>query len=484
VAVAALRSRLATAAAVAAAAAAAVALPAPTAEAASVWLCRPGLASNPCEGSQRTTVFAPDGSSRVEDPPTGGRPVDCFYVYPTVSNQLGRNATRSIDPEQRAIAMYQAARFSRHCRVFAPIYRQTTLLSLFTRTATPEARQLAYSDVVDAWREYLRDDNRGRGVVLIGHSQGTGMLRRLVHDQIDPRPELRRLLVSGILLGSNVTVRVGSDRGGDFRNVPVCTRDGQAGCVIAFSTFGEPPPEGARFGRPARAPDPVTGLPGGPGYEVACVNPGSIGPNAVTVGRTLIRSEPFPLGLLSLGIYQLYGGVPPRAETPWLVPRDRYAGRCERVNGAHVLIVHPVGDSRELNPSPDASWGYHLVDVNGALGDLERAVEMQTATYLRGLRGRARIGVALRYRRGRLGRRSCARPPLRVGLSGRDRALVRRAEFRLDGRRVARDSRPPLRARIGASRRLRRGRVARVGVAARLADGRLARASKRVRICR
>ena len=32
------------------------------------------------------------------------------------------------------------------------------------------------NDVVAAWRHYLDHDNRGRGVVLIGHSQGTGML--------------------------------------------------------------------------------------------------------------------------------------------------------------------------------------------------------------------------------------------------------------------------------------------------------------------
>ena len=37
-----------------------------------------------------------------------------------------------------------------------------------------------YADVLDAWREYLARDNRGRGVVLLGHSQGTRMLRQLL----------------------------------------------------------------------------------------------------------------------------------------------------------------------------------------------------------------------------------------------------------------------------------------------------------------
>jgi len=49
--------------------------------------------------------------------------VDCFYVYPTVSDQKTPNANLHIDPEERSIALYQAARYSQYCRVFAPMYR-------------------------------------------------------------------------------------------------------------------------------------------------------------------------------------------------------------------------------------------------------------------------------------------------------------------------------------------------------------------------
>src|SRR3954463_7152463 len=89
------------------------------------WLCRPGLAGQPCAGDQTTTYFAPDGSSRVGMPATTAKPpVDCFYVYPTVSTQPTPNATQTADPEVRSIAKYQAQRFSTRCRVFAPLYRQ------------------------------------------------------------------------------------------------------------------------------------------------------------------------------------------------------------------------------------------------------------------------------------------------------------------------------------------------------------------------
>ena len=58
------------------------------------------------------------------------RKIDCFYVYPTVSDDKSTNSDLPIDPEERSIALYQAARYSQHCRVFAPMYRQVTLQAI------------------------------------------------------------------------------------------------------------------------------------------------------------------------------------------------------------------------------------------------------------------------------------------------------------------------------------------------------------------
>ena len=46
---------------------------------------------------------------------------------------------------------------------------------------------------------------RGRGVVLIGHSQGSGVLTQLMRNEIDGKPVQDRL-VSALLLGTNVAV--------------------------------------------------------------------------------------------------------------------------------------------------------------------------------------------------------------------------------------------------------------------------------------
>src|SRR3954452_21235444 len=134
----------------------------PSAGAEVKWLCRPGLAGQPCVGDQTTRYFAPDGSSRVGQPATIAKPaIDCLYVYPTVSNQPTPNATQTADPEVRSIAKYQAQRFSTRCRVFAPLYREVPALGVAVAGQTHDAGayDTAYADVREAWRRYLRDDN-------------------------------------------------------------------------------------------------------------------------------------------------------------------------------------------------------------------------------------------------------------------------------------------------------------------------------------
>src|SRR5688572_5163695 len=182
---------------------------APAAEAKTVWLCKPGKADNPCLGSLETTHYSSSGSSHVANPRNARRPrIDCFHVYPTVSEQMGPNSDREVEPQQEAIAEYQAARFSQRCRVFAPMYRQLTLSSIASPPSEEELRaaaRLAYGDVRDAFRLYLRRHNRGRGFVLIGHSQGTYMLTELIRRQVDRAPRVRERLVSALLFGGNVT---------------------------------------------------------------------------------------------------------------------------------------------------------------------------------------------------------------------------------------------------------------------------------------
>jgi len=110
-------------------------------------------------------VVSADGTSTTESAvPATDPPIDCFYVYPTVSGQPTPNATLDIDPEVRAIAVQQASRFSQVCKVYAPVYRQFIVATIFSGTgASPEARALAYGDVLAAWQDYLANYSDGRG---------------------------------------------------------------------------------------------------------------------------------------------------------------------------------------------------------------------------------------------------------------------------------------------------------------------------------
>ena len=198
-----------------------------SAEQGTVWLCKPGLKHNPCAPGLDTTRLSNNGKTALGEytPAEPQKPkVDCFYIYPTVSDDDSDNSDLSIDPEERSIALYQAARYSQECRVFAPMYRQITLTRLLKGpdTITPKMQRIAYQSALSGWHHYLKNYNHGRPFVLIGHSQGSFTLRRLIGDEIDTHPALRKRLISAILLGGNVLVKKSGKPGGDFKNIRPC----------------------------------------------------------------------------------------------------------------------------------------------------------------------------------------------------------------------------------------------------------------------
>lgn len=175
------------------------------------WLCRAGR-QDACTVDLTTTIVAADGKlTREEWKANPNAPIDCFYVYPTVSRDPGGNSDMIAGPEEKGVVRSQLARFGSQCRIYAPLYRQATLTALRAATAGKPMevdRGLGYNDVRDAWNHYLQHDNNGRGVVLIGHSQGSGVLTQLIRNEIDGQP-VQSKVVSALLLGINVAVPAG-----------------------------------------------------------------------------------------------------------------------------------------------------------------------------------------------------------------------------------------------------------------------------------
>ena len=344
-------------------------------------MCRPGIASDPCTSPLTTTVVPRRGATRVEHAYPAGKPaVDCFYVYPTISDQLTVNANLAVGFREREVALAQASRFSQVCRVFAPVYRQITLSALDhpARISVADAL-IAYDSVRSAFRDYLAHYNRGRGIVFIGHSQGAAILIRLLKEEVDRTPPIRRLLVSALLMGGNVTVPKGRLVGGDFTHIPACVSSTQTGCVVAYSSFTAKPPANSQFGRTTSDAGVRLLAPHSRSRDIRimCVNPA-----ALAGGSSAL--DPY---VPSLILAFLPAGSAPTVRTPWVSFPGEYRATCASSGNATWLQVSRIGSASDRRPLlarlQNPALGLHILDVTIALGNLVQLVRDEAAAYKR-----------------------------------------------------------------------------------------------------
>lgn len=350
--------------------------------AAANWLCRPGRA-DACAVDESATVVNADGSERVEkwsaDP---NAPVDCFYVYPTVSRETTPNSDMIPGAGEKLVVQHQIARLASKCRVYAPMYRQVTLVALRARLAGKPMnadRMLAYNDVRDAWNEYLAHDNHGRGVVLVGHSQGSAVLTALVKNEIDGKP-IQKQIVSVILGGASLQVTVGKDVGGDFKSIPLCRSAAQTQCAIAFASFraNVPPPPGAPFGQSRE-----------PGLMAACVNPAALSGGSALL-KSYLASGEVPLSP-ETPLPWAKGGAP--VTTPFVSAPGLLSGECvANEHGSYLAVtVNAVASDPRTDDiigdivrdgKIDKGWGFHLIDMNLVMGNLVDDIDAQSKAWL------------------------------------------------------------------------------------------------------
>lgn len=351
------------------------------------WLCRPGRTGDACDVDLTTTIVAADGTLTREpfaaDPKA---PIDCFYVYPTVSTDPTTNSDMSQDAAEKNVVAQQFARFASKCRPFAPMYRQITLRGLqpaLAANADPIAifkDGIEYDDVRDAWQYYLKHANQGRGVVLIGHSQGAFILQALIANEIDGKP-IQKQLVGAYILGATFATPKGKDVGGQFKQIPLCRKPGQTGCVINYSAFRSsvPPPGNTLFGR---AVDPA--------MQANCTNP-------VTLGSGSGAPLHAYLSATNRLIAMSGGAAAPWAtdktiDTPFVSVPGLLTATCTSNEFATYLEISVHGNPADpriddirgdlgVGGKPLANWGLHLIDVNLAMGDLLDRVADQAKAY-------------------------------------------------------------------------------------------------------
>ena len=344
------------------------------------WLCRPGR--NDICAQPLTVTPALDGSTHTLRSDAAA-PIDCFYVYPTISYDASANSDLDAGPEERRAAQHQLVPFGSECRLFAPMYRQATLAALrsrFTGTPMEPNVQMAYGDVRDAWADYLAHDNQGRGVVLIGHSQGARMLANLIAREIEGRPVQGQIVVA-LLLGSNIAVPKGRDVGGDFKSMPLCSTASQIGCVVAYTAFraDSPPPSDTLFGRVGAgrygSADPAA-------FSVACTNPAALDGGSGKLGALIPLRENL-LGQPTTGS-DWSSGV--RASNASFFARLDLQAECIEADGVSYLSVDlPANVPGDVifNGQLQRNWGLHLVDVNLAQVSLVKLLREKSSAYAR-----------------------------------------------------------------------------------------------------
>jgi hypothetical protein len=339
------------------------------------WLCLPGR-KDVCSQPLPTTALNPNGyGSTGLSTVARDAPIDCFYVYPTVSRDEGLNSDAIPDSAERSAVQSQFARFAGVCRTFAPVYRQMTLAAVAavaTGADLTSAGALAYLDVANAWRTYLARHNNGRPFVLIGHSQGSAMLIELIKREIEGKPVARQM-VRAILPGFNVLVPQGRRVGGSFRSTPICASPAETGCVMSWVSFRERnmPPVGAMFGWASQ-----------PGMTVACTNParpGSPGWERLDSYFITRLTLPVPGGPI---VWSTQGPPP----TPFVRTEGLVSARCVNEGQRGYLSIRTNADPTDKRTDRIGGevgllgfflpgWGMHLADIPVAHGDLIRTVE-------------------------------------------------------------------------------------------------------------
>jgi len=342
---------------------------------AATWLCLPGRADI-CSKPLPTTALNPNGygsngpSTVAKDPP-----LDCFYVYPTVSRDRGLNSDLVVDNSERGAVQNQLARFASVCRTVAPIYRQLTVSAITAAalgTDIGPPSQIAYRDVAAAWRRYLATHNKGRPFVLIGHSQGSWMLQQLIKREIEGKPVARQML-RAIIPGFNTLVPQGKRVGGTFKSTPLCASPSETRCVMTWVSYRENniPPQGAMFGWTSQA-----------GMTVGCTNParpGSTRWEALDSYWNARANLPTPGGPV---VWSTEGDPP----TQFLRTEGLVSGRCVNNGQRGYLSVRTNADPKDKRTDRIGGevgvlgfflpgWGMHAADMAIAQGDLIRTVD-------------------------------------------------------------------------------------------------------------
>ena len=347
-----------------------------------VWVCRPGQADSPCASNLASTTVTAEGTLQPASWPhsAAASKFACFYVHGSDALTGIGNASLTVTQYDITVATEQAAPLSQVCQVWAPSYRSQTLPTVEKGLAGDQellrsTSAVAYGSLLPAWQWFLAHTN-SKPIILVGDSQGSAMLIRLISDQLEHHPSVLRRLLVAILVGGNLQVPAGGVAGATFTRVPLCTGATQTGCAIAFSSYPAQPPADSVFARPGQGVSLQSGQTAKAGQRVACVNPAALTGGAGDLDPYLLTATQTP---------QLpgYERLTEPVSTPWVTYPGLYSARCEQGGGATWLQVtslagtsrtRPVVNDNHLSGLAGAdtgpAYGYHGYEYALTLGNL------------------------------------------------------------------------------------------------------------------
>ena len=268
----------------------------------------------------------------------GSVPAAVFFVHPTSYMDRARwNAPvgdRTADDRAEIFTRGLASPFNAAREVWAPRYRQATFGAFLTsRSSAQSALQVAYRDVLAAFDAFVAQADPALPIVLVGHSQGALHLMHLMQDRIAGKPLARRVAAAYI---AGWPVSIAHDL--PAMGLPACAAPDQAGCVLAWQSYGEPADPGMMLEAYARVPgldgqsrkgsaflctNPLTGTPNT--SAPASANLGTLIPETSLTDGTLVAGSVAarcaPNGLLLVGAGH---DLAPPAIGPYVMPGNNY----------------------------------------------------------------------------------------------------------------------------------------------------------------
>lgn len=165
-------------------------------------------------------------------------PADVFFIHPTtdifglkISGNTDLDNDRVNKQTDELSIQYQASVFNVACKVYAPRYRQAVLQNFFLRNSdkSKQAFNVAYEDIKAAFEYYLKNYNKGRPIIIAGHSQGSMHAARLLKDFFDGKP-LQQQLVAAYLIGYPTFPN-------QFQYLKTAEHADSLGGIISYNTF-------------------------------------------------------------------------------------------------------------------------------------------------------------------------------------------------------------------------------------------------------